>query len=125
MFFRVSRDRRELECESRVEFRSCVKMKTRRRGQMSDKSAWVRVQVCESGVVQSLAGMSASRFAKKEGKNISGVGRFGGTTDGEGDGCGWLRVKVCQIRRSETEAVTWVVMSRVRVERRKKDEVRE
>ena len=79
---------------------------------MSEKSAWVSVQVCESGVEQSSAGMTASKFSKKEGKNISSVGRFGGTTDGERDGCGWSRDKLCRIRRLETEAVTWVVKRR-------------
>ncbi len=32
---------------------------------MSEKLAWVRVQVCESGVERSLAGTTASRFAKE------------------------------------------------------------
>ena len=40
-------------------------MKTRGRGQMSEKLASVRVQVCESGVERSLAGMTAGRFAKE------------------------------------------------------------
>ena len=51
-----------------------------RRADVGEASA-VSVQVCESDVKRSLAGIAASRFAKKDEKNISRAGRVRGAID--------------------------------------------